>query len=70
MVAGDDLSLTGFTNFLCPADYIFSCRIGFAMDGTGPSRGRRNDMDSLNVLWVLAAFLVPLGLAWLFIDRK
>jgi len=27
-------------------------------------------MDALNLLLAVAAFLVPLGLAWLFINRK
>jgi len=31
---------------------------------------KRGNMDALNILLAVAALLVPIGLAWLYINRK
>jgi hypothetical protein len=35
-----------------------------------PDQLNRGNMDAVNFLMAVAAILLPLGLAWLFINRK
>ena len=60
-----------FTNFLYPSPYIFQ-NLEFALPSIchAPSLLKRENMNALNFLLAVAAFLIPLWLAWLFINRK
>ncbi|MDP2882876.1 MAG: hypothetical protein Q8N89_15010 [Azonexus sp.] len=60
-----------FTFFLCPAFNILQnleIDLPNIVRVSGPLK--RENMDTVNFLLAVAAILVPLGLAWLFINRK
>lgn len=60
-----------FTRFLCPACNILqNLEIDLPNILHVPDVLNRGNMDVVNFLMAVAAILIPLGLAWLFINRK
>lgn len=59
-----------FMLFLCsPPIFLQKIEINLRSIGGVASCLNREDVDSLNFLLAIAAILVPLGLAWLYINR-
>lgn len=66
-----DLRTAIFTFFLQPDSGIFqNLEIGLPSIAVTPDQLRKEIMDAVHFLLAIAAFLVPLMLAWLFINRK
>ncbi|HHV47807.1 MAG TPA: hypothetical protein GXX56_02395 [Rhodocyclaceae bacterium] len=60
-----------FTFFLCRTpDILQNLEIDLPSIVRVPKPLKRENMDVVNFLLSIAAILVPLGLAWLFINRK